>query len=234
MPKPRLGYLLLLATTMACSGDQPPEVEVRWREADPGGNPATATPVADGETGKWIQDLSVSSSDSARLIHFRMGVNEDRMTLVDDTGTHEIQGRRQESGFVVYEDADGRFIAEIFPAPGGDFSLRDRQGKTLWNVDYGQDRVSITHPSEGEASWTLIRNGPNEFHGKDRDSRYRAVVSFMANPWKVQIQQNDGRQWNFSSYVHSPGWGLVAFDDIPAEIRGIMLSQMLQRNQLSS
>jgi hypothetical protein len=168
-----------------------------------------------------------------------IGQQGETLTIVADDGTGKLIGERRDGGAGAgkrkYRIDGGAVVAEVKMREeppgqdgGGGFKLRTPDGKLLWKVKLGANKIKISDDDEQARPFVLSLKHANKVKVQDRDERPLGEVVYQAADGRVSVRDaNDREIASSGAGVRSALFGLLLIEAIPARDRQILMAEIL-------
>jgi hypothetical protein len=113
---------------------------------------------------------------------------------------------------------------------GGGFKLRTPDGKLLWKVKVGAEKIKISSDEEGAHSFVLSLKHAEKIKVHDGDGRELGVVTFRGPEWGVVVSDASRRTVaGAHTDLRSALFGVLLIDDIGELEKPILMAELLAR-----
>jgi len=168
-----------------------------------------------------------------------IGQQGETLTIAANDGADKLIGDRRDGGGGAgkrkYRIDGGAIVAEVKMREeppgqdgGGGFKLRTPDGKLLWKVKLGAEKIKISDDDELARPFVLSLKHANKVKVLDRDGHPLGEVVYQAAGGRVSVRDASDREVASSGAgVHSALFGLLLIDAIPARDRQILMAELL-------
>ena len=133
-----------------------------------------------------------------------------------------------------YRQKDGAaVVAEVKLKPespgegAAGFKVRTPDGKLLWKVKVGGDKIEISADEEGTRPWTLSLKHADKIKVSDATERALGAVDYRGGK-PITVQDAGGRTlFDAPAGLRSAAFGVLLIDAIPARERWIVMAEIL-------
>jgi hypothetical protein len=162
-----------------------------------------------------------------------IAVHGDSVRVSGAPGEPALLGERRGDKRKYRVEAGGAAVAEVklkAELPGDDvagFKLRTPDGKLLWRVKVGADKVKISADEEGARAWAISLKHADKLKVVDPDGKDAGAVKIHAGD-RVTVEDPAGHLL----FAAPPGprsalFGVLLIDAMPARERWIVMAEIL-------
>jgi hypothetical protein len=188
--------------------------------------PAAASPAA-------VRSV-VIEADGQQL--YRITQRGEAVTVAGKDDQPLLSATADAGGKRIYRRPDGAGIAEVkskgeaADGDGGGFKLRTLDGKLLWKVKVGAEKIKISSDDAASRPFVLSLKHAEKIKVHDGDGRELGRVTFRGPEWGVVVSNADGRAVaGTHDDLRSALFGVLLIDAIGPMEKPILMAELLAR-----
>ncbi|PWT91897.1 MAG: hypothetical protein C5B54_04470 [Acidobacteria bacterium] len=187
--------------------------------------PITVPPpaeAAENYTGK----VKIKTTDDKPVVEIKFKGAED--AKLEFSGL-VVRAKNKDNGKRKYELEGAGIIAEVKDGDDG-FKLRTADGKLLWKVKFGDDKIKISDNEENNNPYELKPKGDDRVKVEKNNSEL-GEVKFYKDRQKVKVKVNEAEKYESNTDLYSSAYGVLVIDAIPERERNILIAELLMRKK---
>lgn len=162
--------------------------------------------------------------------------NGDSVTVTPADGSPGLIGDVRHPGKRKYRLQSGEPVAEVKSreevTPGDDrgFKIKSPDGKLLWKVKIGADKIKIAANDEGTNAWEISLKHADKIKVTDPAGREVGSVRYHAGSTRVEIRDAaDHEAYSALTDLRSSLFAILLMKDLPPRDGQILMAELLAR-----
>lgn len=175
--------------------------------------------------------VKVKSADGTHVIEFAASGGDIKIEIDDGGRTSRLVGALKGSGKREYAPLRGAAVAEVKSDAAG-FKLRTAQGALLWKVKLDDDKIKVSDNDENHSAWVLKTKYQDKVKIVDPSEVEIGEVKFYRDRGAAKVKDMAGAEL-FDSHTtrYSAAYGVLLMKGVPAELRPIIMAEILIRGR---
>jgi hypothetical protein len=162
--------------------------------------------------------------------------NGDTVTVTPADGSPALVGDVRHPGKRKYRLQSGEPVAEVKSreetAAGDDrgFKIKSPDGKLLWKVKIGADKIKIAASDEGTNAWEISLKHADKVKVTDPTGHEAGSVRYHAGSTRVEVRDAaDHEVYSASTDLRSSLFAILLMKDLPPRDKQILMAELLAR-----
>lgn len=162
--------------------------------------------------------------------------NGDTVTVTPADGSPALVGDVRHPGKRKYRLQSGEPVAEVKSreetATGDDrgFKIKGPDGKLLWKVKIGADKIKIAANDEGTNAWEISLKQADRVKVTDPGGHEAGSVRYHAGSTRVEVRDPAGHEvYSASTDLRSSLFAILLIKDMPARDKQMVMAELMAR-----
>ena len=195
------------------------------KQSEPPTNPSSNTTIVNLSNNKtYDTKVKIKTPDDKDVVEVKIDANSTKL----EYGGKVVRGETKDDKRK-YSIEGGNQIAEVKIKDADGFKVRTTDGKLLWKIKIAADKIKISDNEENQNAFEIKKK--DDGAKIERGETKLGEVKFYTDRQKVKVKDAADKEiFDSNTDKYSMAYGVLALNEIPEDLRFIILAELLARN----